>query len=155
VNLRRDSNVVKADGAGIAALISLRLWSLRLTDLSQSALMVLILSADAIAAALLGALIETLGYQVRFARPPETADETIRRVRPSVCLLDCEDPENCSDAVLGHAAMRGVSVVVFGKREALEHLRALALAHEIDMLIVPPDTATVDDALRRAMKKAG
>jgi len=117
--------------------------------------MVLILSADAIAAALLGALIETLGYPVRFARPPETADETIRRVRPSVCLLDCEDPENCSDAFLGHAAMRGISVVVFGKREALEHLRALALAHDIDMLIVPPDTATVDDALRRAMKKAG
>ena len=155
MNFRRDSYVVKADGARIAALISIRVRLLRLTDPPQSALMVLILSADAIAAALLGALIETLGYPVRFARPPETADETIRRVRPSVCLLDCEDPENCSDAFLGHAAMRGISVVVFGKREALEHLRALALADDIDMLIVPPDTVTVDDALRRAMKKAG
>ena len=117
--------------------------------------MVLILSADAVAAALLGALIETLGYSVRFARPPESVDQTIRRVRPSVCLLDCEDPENCSDEFLGRAAMRGISIVVFGKSEALAHLRALALAHDMDMLIVPPDTATIDDALRRAMKKAG
>ena len=118
-------------------------------------IMVLILSTDAIAGALLGALIETLGYSVRFTQPPETADQTIRRVRPTVCLLDCEDPETRSDEFLGHAAMRGISVVVFGKRDALDQLRALALVHEIDMLIVPPDVATVDDTLRRAMKKAG
>ena len=117
--------------------------------------MVLILSADAVAAALLGALIETLGYSVRFARPPETIDQTIRRVRPSVCLLDCDDPDNCSPEFLGRATMRRISVVVFGKRDALEHVRALALAHEIDMLIVPSDTAVVDETLRRAVKKAG
>jgi DNA-binding NtrC family response regulator len=117
--------------------------------------MVLILSDDTVAAALLGALIETLGYSVRFARPPETTDQTIRRVRPSVCLLDCDDPDSCSDEFLGRATMRGISVVVFGRSDALEHVRALALAHDIDTLIVPSDTGVVDDTLRRAMKKAG
>jgi DNA-binding NtrC family response regulator len=117
--------------------------------------MVLIISADAIAAALLGALIETLGYPVRFASPPETADQTIRRVRPTVCLLDCDDPANCSDEFLGRAAMRRISIIVFGKREALDRVQALALEHDIELLIVPPDIAVVDEALRRAMKKAG
>ena len=117
--------------------------------------MVLILSADAVAAALLGALIETLGYSVRFARPPETTDQTIRRVRPAVCLLDCDDPESCSDEFLGRATMRGISVVVFGKRDALDHVRALAQAHDIDVLVVPSDITAVGDTLRRAMKKAG
>ena len=117
--------------------------------------MVLIISDDAVAAALLGALIETLGYSVRFARPPETADQTMRRVRPTVCLLDSEDPEHCSDEFLGRAAMRGISVVIFGKRQTLEHVRALGLAHDIDMLVVPPDASTMDDTIRRAMKKAG
>lgn len=117
--------------------------------------MVLIISADAVAAALLGALIETLGYSVRFARPPETTDQTIRRVRPTVCLLDCDDPANCSDEFLGRATMRGIPVVVFGKHDALEHVRALVLAHAIDVLTVPSDIASVDNTLRRAMQKAG
>jgi DNA-binding NtrC family response regulator len=129
--------------------------SARVERTSQPTTMVLILSADAVAAALLGALIETLGYGVRFARPPETTDQTIRRVRPAVCLLDCEDPERCSDEFVGRATMRGISVVVFGTRDALERVRALVAAHQLDVLAVPPDVATVDSTLRRAMKKAG
>jgi DNA-binding NtrC family response regulator len=117
--------------------------------------MVLIISPDPVAAALLGALIETLGYTVRFASPPEPADRAVRRVRPGVCLLDCEDSEHCSDEFLGRAAMRGLSVVVFGRRDALERLRALVLQHRIEMLIVPSDVAAVDETLGRAMKKAG
>src|SRR4051812_38127540 len=100
--------------------------------------MILILSDDAVAAALLGALIETLGYSVKFARPPEDTEQSIRRVRPNVCLLDCDDPAKCTDEVLGRAAMRRISVVIFGRVEALERVRALAAAHDIDMLLVPP-----------------
>lgn len=116
---------------------------------------ILILSADAVAAALLGALIETLGYPVRFARPPEPTDATIRRVRPRVCLLDCDDPGACNDEVLGRATMRGISVVIFGTSIALERVRALALEHNIDMLLVPPDPVQLGETLARALKKAG
>lgn len=116
---------------------------------------ILILSADAVAAALLGALIETLGYPVRFARPPEHTEETIRRVRPRVCLLDCDDPNHCNDEVLGRATMRGISVVIFGTTAALDRVRALALEHNIDMLLVPPDPLTLDETIRRALRKAG
>jgi DNA-binding NtrC family response regulator len=117
--------------------------------------MILILSADAVAAALLGALIETLGFPVRFARPPENAEQSIRRVRPKVCLLDCEDPSTCNDEVLGRAAMRSISVVIFGTTASLERVRALASEHAIDMLLMPPETAELDATLRRALKKAG
>jgi DNA-binding NtrC family response regulator len=117
--------------------------------------MILILSDDAVAAALLGALIETLGYPVKFARPPENAEQTIRRVRPQVCLLDCDDPATCSDELLGRAAMRGISVVVFGTSTALERVRALASEHAIDTLLVPPEPEVLDATLRRALQKAG
>jgi CheY-like chemotaxis protein len=159
VNVRRNSAAVKRSGARLAAIKPTcpRRYasSARVDTISQLPIMVLIISADAIAAALLGALIETLGYSVRFASPPETADQTIRRVRPTVCLLDCDDPANCSDEFLGRAAMRRISIVVFGKREALDRVQALALEHDIEVLIVPPDIAVVDEALQRAMKKAG
>ena len=117
--------------------------------------MILILSDDAVAAALLGALIETLGYAVKFARPPEDPEQSIRRVRPKVCLLDCDDPSKCSDELLGRAAMRGISVVIFGTSTALERVRALASEHDIDMLLVPPDLEAVDRTLQRALKRAG
>jgi DNA-binding NtrC family response regulator len=117
--------------------------------------MILILSDDAVAAALLGALIETLGYAVKSARPPENAEQSIRRVRPKVCLLDCDDPATCSDELLGRAAMRGISVVVFGTSSALERVRALASEHSIDTLLVPPEPDVLDATLRRALRKAG
>ena len=117
--------------------------------------MILILSDDAVAAALLGALIETLGYSVKFARPPESADQAIRRTKPKVCLLDCEDPASCTDELLGRAAMRGISVVIFGTPDALQRVRALALEHDIDMLLMPPDPDELDETLKRALEIAG
>ena len=116
---------------------------------------ILILSADPVAAALMGALIETLGYAVRFARPPEQTEETIRRVRPRVCLLDCDDATTCNGEVLGRAAMRRISVVIFGTTIALERVRALALEHQIEMLLMPPDLPALDATLQRAFRKAG
>lgn len=117
--------------------------------------MILILSSDAVAAALLGALIETLGYSVKFARPPEQYEDSIRRVRPKVCLVDSADPGMYGDGFLGRAAMRGISVIVFGSVEALERVRALALQHAIETILVPPDAVTLATILERALQKAG
>lgn len=111
---------------------------------------VLILSHDAVAAALLGGLVETLGYGVHFARPPESAEESLRRVRPRICLVDCTDAVSCRAEFFGRATMRGVCVVIFGTREALDRLRALALAHNIETLIMPPETNDLEEKLQRA-----
>jgi hypothetical protein len=113
--------------------------------------LVLILSTDAVAAALVGALVETLGYAVRFHRPPEDPTETLRRARPDVAMVDGGDELMISDAVLGHAAMRGISVVVFGSREALDGIRALAQTHRIHTLIAPPSLQTTSEALAEVL----
>jgi len=117
--------------------------------------MILILSLDAVAAALLGALIETLGFSVKFARPPERFEDAIRRVRPKVCLVDSTDPGMTGDGFLGRTAMRGIAVVIFGSAAALDRVRALALQHAIDTIVVPPDTVTLATTLERAQRKAG
>lgn len=109
--------------------------------------LVLILSTDAVAAALVGALVETLGYSVRFHKPPEDPTETLRRERPEVAMVDGSDQLMISDAVLGHAAMRGISVVVFGSREALDGIRALAQVHRIHTLIAPPTLPKTSELL--------
>lgn len=117
--------------------------------------MILILSADVVAAALLGALIETLGYPVRFAHPPETAENSIRRVRPKVCLIDCDEPESCNAEIFGRAAMRRISVVIFGTRQALDAVEEIARAHDIQMLLMPPDADDVASTIKEALRRAG
>jgi DNA-binding NtrC family response regulator len=117
--------------------------------------MILILSSDAVAAALLGALVETLGYSVRFARPPERFEDSVRRVRPKVCLVDSTDPGIDGDGFLGRSAMRGISVIIFGSADALSRVRALASEHAIDTILVPPDTRTLAATIERALQKAG
>jgi DNA-binding NtrC family response regulator len=112
---------------------------------------VLIMSRDAVAAALLGALVETLGYLVRFFHPPELPTETLRRTRPAVAMIDCADPSLMSDEVLGPAKMRGISVVIFGARDALDRVRELAREHELDSLLMPASLETLDLTLKRAI----
>jgi DNA-binding NtrC family response regulator len=110
---------------------------------------VLILSRDAVAAALLGFLVETLRYAVRFARPPESPSATLRRVRPRICLVDCADPESCGGEFVGHATMRGVSVVIFGTRATLDRVRDLARQHRIETLLMPVQLEALESALSR------
>lgn len=112
--------------------------------------LLLILSHDPLAAALLGALVETLGYQVQFARLPESADDSLRRVKPRICLVDCTDPESCRPEFFGRATMRGICVIIFGTPAALEAVRELARADNIEMLFMPPDMETLEAVLQRA-----
>ena len=112
---------------------------------------VLILSHDAIAAALLGGLVETLGFEVHFARPPESPDDSLRRVKPRICLVDCTEPGSCRNEFFGHATMRSVSVVIYGTPAALERVHAVALAHNIETLLMPPELNALEAALQRAI----
>jgi len=112
---------------------------------------ILILSSDAVAAALLGALVETLGYLVRFYHPPADPDATMKRERPSVAMIDCADPTVMKDEVFGRARMRGISVVMFGTADALRRVRQVALEHALDALIMPATVDALDETLRKAV----
>ena len=111
---------------------------------------VLILSHDAVAAALLGGLVETLGYDVQFGRAPESPDESMRRLKPRICLVDCTDPESCRSEFFGRATMRGVCVIIFGAPAALERVREVARENNLETLLMPPDVDALEAALQRA-----
>lgn len=119
-------------------------------DNSPGRHVVLIISPDAVAAALLGALVETLGYLVRFYRPPESVDDALRS-RPAVAMVDCHDPTEVREDLLGRARMRGISVVIFGTSDALRRVRDLAHEHEIATLMMPTTPEALDETLRRAV----
>jgi DNA-binding NtrC family response regulator len=116
---------------------------------------VLIASADPTAAALLGGLVETLGFTVRFARCDESPEARIRRARPRVYMIDCATTEDCNDEVIGRAMMRGVAVVLFGPHSLLRSMRELATRHELELVLAPVDPGPLGDVFDRAAHRAG
>jgi len=74
---------------------------------------VLILSTDALAAALIGAAVELAGHQPHFPGPNETARDALRRARSRVVVVDCDHDSACTDAFLGPALMTGARLVLF------------------------------------------
>lgn len=107
----------------------------------------LVLSTDALAAALLGALVEIEGYRLYFVKDGEPARAALRRVWPEVALVDCDFPDGCSAAFIGPARMIGTRVVVFGRPAAAAQVRACAKEFQVATLAMPP----APGELRRAL----
>ena len=112
---------------------------------------VLVVSDDATAAALLGGLVETFGYQVAFATVMNSGD-VMRRARPQVCMLDC-DGDACDEATIARIMMRGASVVLVGPRSLLVGMRELASRHGAEIVFTPPEPGPLSDALDRAARR--
>jgi CheY-like chemotaxis protein len=113
---------------------------------------VMIVSDDATGAALLGGLVETFGYRVEFAEVRESS-ETVRRIKPRVCLLDCES-EACSQSVIARTLMRGVSVVLVGPRALLDGMRELAARFDVPIVFSPPEVGPLGEVLDRAVRSS-
>jgi DNA-binding NtrC family response regulator len=116
---------------------------------------VLIVSGDAVTAALVGVMVETLGYTVKFATATEGADASLRRAHPRIYMIDCATTEMRSDEVIARAIMRGASVVLFGPAARLETSRGLAARHEFELVTVPLMPGPLGHALDRAARKSG
>ena len=95
---------------------------------------VLILSADPLAAALLGAAVELAGHVPSFPQPHEGARAALIRLRPRVVLVDCDHDEACSEEVIGPALMTGASVQLFSAPRSARN--ATALAHRLGLTLV-------------------
>jgi hypothetical protein len=87
---------------------------------------VLILSADPLAAALLGAAVELAGHAPHFPTPDEGARTALRRLRPRAVLIDCGHEEACSEAFIGPALMTGARVQLFASQHTPSDARDVA-----------------------------
>jgi hypothetical protein len=73
----------------------------------------LILSEDALAAALLGSAVELAGHRPHFPEPQEAARDALRRVRPGLVVVESDHADGGTEAFLGPAIMTGARVVLF------------------------------------------
>jgi hypothetical protein len=125
-----------------------RLPMSRLADTNNT---VLIVSNDATGAALLGGLVETLGYRVRFAAADD-ARAAGRRLRPRVALLDCET--DCDESAVAHVLMRGIAVVLVGPQSVLTRMQDLAAHYGAEIAFMPPEPGPLGDVIDRAVRRS-
>ncbi len=103
-------------------------------------------------AALVGALVETIGLAPMFAGPDERPRATLIRVKPRAVLLDCAHDDACGEAFLGPATMMGASVLLFGSRRAKAHLSSVAARHALQFVVLPISATALAEHLRKALK---
>ncbi len=102
-------------------------------------------------AALLGMLLDLIGYRPAFAETGERPEEALRRVRPVfVVLLDQEMEAAASDVFFARAAQHKVGLAVFGPRAGGDRLAELARRRGVPWFEVPLDL----ESLVRAVEKA-
>lgn len=106
-----------------------------------SAAVVLILSPDPLAAALLGAAVELSGCPIAFAASEESASQAFRRLRPACLVIDALDDEAFATEVLGPALMTGTRLVVFGTAASVAARAAIGREYHMDTLVMPKDVA--------------
>jgi hypothetical protein len=106
-------------------------------DVSRHA--VLIFSADPVAAALLGAVVELAGHAPYFPQHEETARAVLMRVRPRLVLIDCDHEESCSDGFVGPALMTGAGVILCRSRRTQRDSREFAARMGLSTVVLPGD----------------
>jgi hypothetical protein len=112
---------------------------------------VLVLSQDALAAALLGAAVEYAGFAPLFARQGESSRDALRRLRPAVVLVDCDDEDACAESFIGPVMMMGARVVVFGSARSRRDVAGLVGALRLSSFTLPIDHETLARLLREAV----
>jgi hypothetical protein len=110
---------------------------------------VLILSADPLAAALLGAAAELAGHAPFFPQPGEGGRAALIRLRPRVVLVDCDHDEACSEEFIGPALMTGAQVQLFSARRTERDASALARTLGLTIVRLPMEHDDFADLLKK------
>lgn len=111
---------------------------------------VLILAREPLVAALLGMLLELEKYEPAFARPDESPDEAVGRVRPFLILmLDGSFDDARSDVF--HARLKGTPVVLFATPRTEATVRVVANERRLPWFTMPVELETLGRIVREAL----
>jgi len=111
---------------------------------------VLILAREELIAALLGLLVETTGHSVSFAQPEEGSAGAVRRIRPSVVIVDC-DHRDCKDDLFKAANEVGARLILFSASREADYVRRVAAPSHSDSFAFPIEPPQLDSLIRHQM----
>jgi hypothetical protein len=116
---------------------------------------VLILAEDPLAAALIGAAVELIGFEPAFATDGEPLRGALMRVRPRLVLVDCDHQSACGPSFIGPALMTGARVVLLGSRHSRNEPRTLAGSFGVRTMTLPADLDVIAGLLTAELEAPG
>lgn len=111
-------------------------------------LSVLILAREELISALLGLLVETTGHAVSFAARGESAPAAVRRIRPSVVIVDC-DHRDCTDDLVNAATDVEARLILFSASRDPEYVRKAAAPTHSQSFTFPIEPPRLDFMIRQ------
>ena len=116
---------------------------------------VLICAEDPLAAALLGAAVELVGFEATFPNGGEPPRDALLRERPRLVLVDCNHESACGPSFFGPVLMTGARVLLVGSRRTRRDATEVAAPFGLRAITLPADLATIADLLRSELEAAG
>jgi hypothetical protein len=114
---------------------------------------VLIFSADPLAAALLGAVVELAGLAPHYVQEGEAARAALLRIRPPIILADCDHEESCAESFIGPAIMTGAQVALVCSHRTVRDIGDLATRMHLTVLDLSRDHQELDRFLHAALAR--
>ena len=122
---------------------------------SRRAKTALIVSTDALGAALVGAATELAGFRVAYLLEDEAVIDGIRRTKPLLLLVDATHTIAGDAASLGPALMTGASVVFFGRADRLRDTRLVTAAVHAETIALPEELGRLPGVLTSIAARQG
>jgi hypothetical protein len=122
-------------------------------DVTRS--VVLIFSEDPLAAALIGAAVELVGFEPTFPTDGEPPRDALLRGRPRLVLVDCDHESACGPSFFGPVLMTGARVLLVGSRRTRRDATEIAARFGLRAITLPADLETIADLLRAELEAAG
>lgn len=111
---------------------------------------VLVVAADPLLAALVGAIVESTALRAEFPRSDETAEQALERIRPmAAILMDAVLEQSGSDLFLARARRRNTVVMLFGQAPRVRQRRPWADQNDVPCFALPEDMDALCGALSR------
>ena len=112
---------------------------------------VLILSRDAVVAALLGTLVELDGHAPVFPARDEPPRSALERLRPPVALVDCDHAHACGEEFFAMGRAQATGVVLFSASRLQREVREIAERFGLPSFALPIDRASLTRVIADAM----
>ncbi len=115
----------------------------------------MIFSEDPLAAALIGAAVELVGFEPAFPTGEESPRDALLRERPGLVLVDCDYDAACGPNFFGPVLMTGARLMLIGSRRTRRDASDVATRFGLRAIALPADLEAIADLLRAELEAAG